>query len=122
MSLISLSVIIFTAIVGWGFKTDLIRRYGGEDIIINSITDPLNIARISLSILAFIGFVTRLRWGRIVGILACGIWLTKFPIWTLFGIWGLLVLIPGANLFGPNRILAKDLKAEVKWRKQNKIA
>jgi hypothetical protein len=127
-SIKSIAAIIVVAIVGWGFKADLFVRYGGENIVLKTLTHPLNITVLLLSILAFIGLIRRTFWGRIVGIVTCilwvgcAVWFSRFSIFILFGIWGLFVLIPRGNLFGPHRIDAKEIKSEYKWRKKNMIA
>ncbi len=80
--------------------------------------NPLYLGLIILNIVALIGLIMRTTWGRIIGILTCGIWCLKFPIGTLIGIWGIVTLAPSSNLFGPKRILHKDLKNELKYRKK----
>ncbi|MBI5675592.1 MAG: hypothetical protein HZC48_07190 [Nitrospirae bacterium] len=126
-SIKSIAAIIVIAIVGLAIQAGIINNFGGKDVVIKSLKNPKNISLNLLNILTFIGFVTRTKWGRIVGFIACTIWVTmpifllKFSISILVGIWGLYVLIPSGNLFGPDRLLAKDLKLEFKWRKKYKI-
>jgi hypothetical protein len=67
-SINSIAAIMFVSILGFILKAEIIRRYGGEDIIRDTISHPLNAATLLLTVLAFIGFVKRAQWGRLVGI------------------------------------------------------
>jgi hypothetical protein len=127
-SIKSIAALILIATIAEVLKGFITIQYGGKDIIMGTITKPMNTVLILANVLSFVGLVTRTAWGRIVASITCTIWiaspiwLSHFSIFLLFGIWGLLVLIPGDNLFGPSRILSNDLKTELKWRKENKSA
>ena len=121
-SIKSIAIIIIVSIGAFAMKGIIISQYGGKEIIIRTLSNPLNIAILAINGLACVGLITRAAWGRIVGIVNCALWVMRFPLWTIFGLWGMFVLIPSSNLFGSNRIQASDIKAEVKWRKDNKIA
>jgi hypothetical protein len=64
---------------------------------------------------------TRQSWGRVLGIVLCALMLLNFPLGTLIGIFGLIALIGGSRLFGPDRLTHAQLKAEVAYRKANNI-
>ena len=63
---------------------------------------------------------TRPRWGRWLGIVLCVLMLISFPFGTLIGILGLVAYVQGAKLFGPDRLLHKDVSAVYKLRKKDK--
>ncbi|MEM0896914.1 MAG: hypothetical protein AAGJ79_08500 [Verrucomicrobiota bacterium] len=66
------------------------------------------------------GLFKRTSWGRILGIIVCIISLINIPIGTLIGVLGLFAFFGAPELFGPDRVLHKDLKSEFKLRKKNK--
>lgn len=89
----------------------------GEYIIIS----PVFYVSVTLSCIATIGLFMRSTWGRIVGILACiGMIFNLHFISIIVGIAGLFALFKAPELFGPKRILHKDLKKEYKIRKREK--
>jgi len=63
------------------------------------------------------GLIKRTGWGRILGIIICALSLLNIPIGTIIGIAGLFAFIKAPELFGPNRITHKELKAEFKRQK-----
>lgn len=71
--------------------------------------------------LAMVGLILRTNWGRAVGFLSATLMLIGFPIGTLIGIFFLTALIRGAKLFGPNRLVHKELETEWRYRKKNKV-
>jgi hypothetical protein len=72
-------------------------------------------------VIASIGLIQRTSWGRVMGIIICCLMLLSIPIGTLIGLAGLFAFFKSPELFGTNRVLHKDLKLEVKHRKQNKL-
>ncbi len=66
------------------------------------------------------GLFIRSSWGRILGIIVCSLSLISIPIGTLIGLMGLFAFFGAPQLFGPNRILHRDLKAEFKLRKKRR--
>ena len=72
----------------------------------------------ALKVGALIGCLKQAEWGRVLGIIDCILMLLGFPIGTLIGIIGLVALIPNKELFEPNALDFKALKAEYKLRKQ----
>jgi hypothetical protein len=73
-----------------------------------------------VSVAACISSYTRPGWGKVVGILLCILSLFNFPLGTLIGILGLIAYYNGGKLFGPNRLLHKDVVAVYKVRKKDK--
>lgn len=69
-----------------------------------------------------VGCFRREPWARVCGIVVCVLMLVNIPIGTLLGLLGLVAFARGAPLFGPGRYVGKELKAELKHRKRNKIA
>jgi thiol:disulfide interchange protein len=67
-----------------------------------------------------IGLFKRTSWGRIMGIIVSIISLISITLGTIIGIVGLFAFVKAPNLFGENKILHKDLKAEFKLRKKLK--
>lgn len=63
----------------------------------------------------------RPNWGRVVGFISAVFMLLGFPVGTLIGIFFLISLVRGERLFGPDRLLHKDLEAEWKYRRKNKV-
>jgi hypothetical protein len=57
-----------------------------------------------------------------MGIIVCVLTLINIPLGTLIGIVGLFAFIKAPNLFGPGRVLHKDLKTEYKLRKKARKA
>ncbi|MCU0747983.1 MAG: hypothetical protein MUF13_00350 [Akkermansiaceae bacterium] len=81
---------------------------------------------ILLGMVAFQGVVSiamfkRPNWGRVIGFISAVFMLLGFPVGTLIGILFLISLVRGERLFGPDRILHKDLEAEWKYRRKNKV-
>ena len=122
------AALIIMSTITIAYEGFMIGKYLGKDVLIRGITKPMNVVMILVNILCFVGLITRTQWGRIVGLLTCAmwivspIWVSRFSIFIVFGIWGLWVLVQSANLFGPDRILSKELKAELKRRKEQKVA
>lgn len=78
----------------------------------------LVVGLIALKAGAFVGCLKQTEWGRALGIVDCILFLLGFPVGTLIGIIGLVALIPNKELFGPDALDFKALKAEYKLRKQ----
>ena len=95
---------------------------GEGDIIIISMSNTGASNSVSaFLIITAIGLFLRHTWGRIVGIIACILMLATLQIITIIlGIVGLVALFKAPELFGPDRILHKDLKREFKLRKRRK--
>ncbi|NJM37517.1 MAG: hypothetical protein HC845_06445 [Akkermansiaceae bacterium] len=96
---------------------------GGGLLLSNNILSSskyIFIALLVINSITLIGLVKRTRWGRVMGVLVCILSLMNIPLGTLIGIVGLFALLGAPNLFGPDRVLHKDLKAEFKRRKQLK--
>ena len=68
-----------------------------------------------------LGLLKRPAWGRVVGFVAGALMLIGFPIGTLIGILFLIALGRGGRLFGPQRLVHKELEAEWKYRRKNKV-
>ena len=62
----------------------------------------------------------RPRWGRGLGIVLCILGLLNFPIGTAIGAVGIFAYVQGARLFGPDKLLHKDVMAVYKQRKKDK--
>jgi hypothetical protein len=77
---------------------------------------------VALSVAAAVGLIKRPNWGRVVGFILSSFMLLGFPIGTIIGILCMIALARGGRLFGPERLLHKDLETEWKYRKRNKIA
>jgi hypothetical protein len=73
-----------------------------------------------VTVAAWITSYTRPRWGRVVGVIICAISLINIPIGTVIGILGLASYAQGGKLFGPGRLLHKDLSAVYRQRKDEK--
>jgi hypothetical protein len=73
-----------------------------------------------VSVAACISSYTRPGWGKVVGILLCVLSLLNVPWGTLIGILGLIAYANGGKLFGPDRLLHKDVVAVYKVRKKEK--
>lgn len=82
-------------------------------------TDGVNIligvaGVMSLLMLAgIVGCWMRTTWGRIIGFILCALMLLNFWLGTLIGIFGLIALINGKRLFGPDRLTHRYLKEAV---------
>jgi len=63
---------------------------------------------------------TRPAWGRWLGIVLCILSLVSFPFGTVIGILGLVAYAQGGKLFGPERLLHKDVAIVYKQRKKDK--
>lgn len=66
------------------------------------------------------GLMRRTEWGRILGFVLCGLALILFPLGTIIGILSLMALSCG-KLFGPERFVHRELDAELKYRKKNRV-
>jgi hypothetical protein len=73
-------------------------------------------------LITVIGCYRRDSWARTCGIVVCSVMLINVPIGTLLGILGLVAFIRGERLFGPDRYVGRELKAELKRRKKLKVA
>ena len=62
----------------------------------------------------------RPRWGRWFGIVMLVLGLLNFPLGTLISIIGLIAYVRARRLFGPDKILHKDLAEVFKQRKAEK--
>jgi len=127
-SIKSIAALIIMSTIMIAYEGFMIGQYLGKNVLIRGITKPMNVVVMLVNVLCFVGLITRTQWGRIVGLLTCALWIAS-PLWLprlsifiLFGLWGLFVLIPSGNLFGPGRILSKELRAELKWRKEDSRA
>lgn len=67
------------------------------------------------------GLLKRPNWGRVIGFISAAFMLLGFPIGTLIGVFFLISLVRGERLFGPDRLLHKDLETEWKYRRKNKV-
>jgi hypothetical protein len=66
----------------------------------------------------FEGLRKRTNWGRIVGMVACGLSILNISVLSLIGIMGLISLIRTKSLFGDDKIPHRVLKKEYKLRKK----
>lgn len=66
---------------------------------------------------AIAGLYKRTSWGKIMGIIICIMSLISIPIGTAIGIFGLFAFFGAPELFGPDRLTHKELKAEFKSQK-----
>ena len=73
-----------------------------------------------LSVAGAITSFTRPRWGRWLGIVLCVVGLLNIPIGTIIGIFGLIAYAQGGRLFGPDRLMHKDVVDVYKQRKKAK--
>ncbi|MBC8022917.1 MAG: hypothetical protein H7Y14_07345 [Burkholderiales bacterium] len=73
-----------------------------------------------ISVAATVSSYTRPKWGRVLGIILCGISLVSFPLGTLIGILGIIAYVQGGKLFGPDRLHHKDVALVYKQRKKDK--
>ena len=89
----------------------------GEEGVFNT---PILIGLAAFYLVTLIGLIKRTSWGRILGIIVCVLSLISIPIGTIIGIMGLFAFIGAPNLFGPDRIPHKELKAEFKMRKKRR--
>ena len=69
---------------------------------------------------ACVSSFTRPVWGRWLGMVLCVLSLFSFPLGTLIGIIGIIAYAQGGRLFGPERLMHKDLAAVYKQRKKDK--
>ena len=75
-----------------------------------------------LNVAAIIGCALRKTWGRVLGIIACVLLMLSANIFLfLFALLGLIALLAGGRLFGPERLKHSELKAEYTYRKKHKI-
>jgi len=63
------------------------------------------------------GLFRRASWGRVLGIIACVVSLISIPFGTIIGVAGLFAFFGSPHLFGPERVMHKELKAEFKRQK-----
>lgn len=75
----------------------------------------------ALNLAALVGLVIRGNWGRILGFVSGVLMLIGFPIGTLIGVLFLISLGRSKRLFGPDRLIHKQLEAEWKYRKKNRV-
>lgn len=107
LGLVLLGIVMLTAVfVGNGM--------GAAELIVVTVIG-------GLQSVVMIGLIQRATWGRIAGFISGSFMLFGFPIGTLIGILFLVSLIRGARLFGPDRLAHKELEAEWKYRKKNKV-
>ena len=81
---------------------------------------PVAIGIALFDLMVVIGLFIRSSWGMILGMVAGGFALISIPIGTIIGVMGLFAFIKAPTLFGPDRVLHNDLKAEFKHRKKLK--
>lgn len=66
---------------------------------------------------AVVGLFKRTSWGRILGIVTSIISLVNVPLGTIIGIAGLFAFFGAPQLFGPDRLTHRELKAEFNTQK-----
>lgn len=74
----------------------------------------------ALSLAACYSAFARPGWGRPLGIVLCALSLLSIPWGTIIGILGLIAYVQGKLLFGPDKLLHKDVMAVYKQRKKEK--
>lgn len=120
----NINSIVFFNVLGvllWGYLIFIVKiledaRHGGLHF---GIFIPVCLFILNLSCMIFIWRRTTV--GRGLGIVWCVLVMTNIPIGTLIRALCLAALIKGGNLFGPDRVPHKLIKAEYKFRKKNKI-
>ena len=88
-----------------------------------SVLQAYNAILLVLGLLWLAGIITsytRPRWGRWLGFVLCALMLLSIPYGTIIGILGLIAYAQGGKLFGPDRLLHKDVAAVYKLRKKDK--
>lgn len=75
------------------------------------------LALIAFYVPTIIGLYLRTSWGRILGIIACLLALINIPMGTIIGIMGLFAFFGAPQLFGPDRITHRAVKAQFKAQK-----
>jgi hypothetical protein len=75
----------------------------------------------ALNSVVLVGLIRRENWGRILGFVSGTLMLIGIPIGTLIGVLFMVSLARGKRLFGPDRLVHKQLEAEWKYRKRNKV-
>lgn len=81
---------------------------------------PLLVASAALSIAGTWTAFTRPGWGRPLGFVLNALSLINIPFGTIIGLFGLVAYGQGAILFGPDKVLHKDLVDVYKRRKSAK--
>lgn len=74
-----------------------------------------------LNSVVLVGLIKRANWGRILGFISGALMLFGFPLGTLIGVLFMVSLGRGKRLFGPDRLVHKQLEAEWKYRKRNRV-
>ena len=74
-----------------------------------------------LSAASIHAFWWRPKGGRIIGLISCVHMLLAFPIGTIIGILGIIALVQSRTLFGADKLSHRELDAEWKYRKKNRI-
>jgi hypothetical protein len=75
----------------------------------------------ALNSVVLVGLIRRTNLGRILGFVSGAFMLIGFPIGTLIGVLFMVSLARGKRLFGPDRLVHKQLEAEWKYRKRNRV-
>lgn len=93
---------------------------------------PLFIAVMILNVVTVIGLIQRSSWGRVVGIITCSLMILAFALslangrpnilQLLVGLMGVSACANGKFLFGPQRMLHRDIKAAFKQAKRDRRA
>ncbi len=76
---------------------------------------------LAFSATAATGLFLRRSWGRILGFIVGALLILTFSIATLVGLLLLVALARAKPLFGPGRLLHRELEAEWKYRRRNRI-
>lgn len=71
-------------------------------------------------IISGVGLMKRSGWGRGLSMVLCVVALIAFPLGTIIGVLSLMALSCG-KLFGPERFVHRELDAELKYRKRNRV-
>lgn len=109
--LLILGVLTLILTMLFGERAILLRLWGTAEI-------PLLLLIVALYATAILGILLRTHWGRIMGLVVCGISLVNIPIGTIIGIVGLFAFAKGKRLFGSDRLKHADARREFKRLQQ----
>jgi len=82
---------------------------------------PIYSVFVVLAVLAAFGIWRYKPWARVLNMVLCVALLPAFPIGTGVGLAGLVALWGSKRLFGPDRLLQNELKAELERRRSRDI-
>lgn len=82
---------------------------------------PIYSVFVVLAALAAFGIWRYKPWARVLNIVLCVALLPVFPIGTGVGLAGLIALWGSKRLFGPDRLLQSELKAELEQRRSGDV-